>query len=151
MMPQEIRVRPMEIEDIPEVLRIEETCFSEPWTRQGFADALASETNLFVVAVCKDGQIVGYCGLYTSLDEGEITNVAVEASQRRQGVARCILDALIAKSIQMGIARIFLEVRESNEPARSLYASFRFEEVGVRKNFYRFPTEHAIVMCRENE
>lgn len=150
-MRQDVQIRPMEMADIPEVLRIEEACFSEPWTYQGFVDALASEMNLFVVAVVGDGQIAGYCGLYTSLDEGEITNVAVENSFRRQGVARCILDALIEKSLQMGISQIFLEVRASNVPARSLYSSFQFEDVGVRKNFYRLPTEDAIVMCRKND
>ena len=90
---------------------------------------------------------VGYCGIYLSLDEGEITNVAVRPECRKQGIADAILDTAFMEAQKRGAEKIYLEVRQSNIPAQQLYEKHGFESCGLRKNFYRKPTEHAIVMC----
>ena len=80
------------------------------------------------------------------LDEGYITNVAVSPDFRRQGIARALIEALLAKARENGLAFVTLEVRESNAPAIALYTGAGFEPVGKRKNFYSNPTENAVLM-----
>jgi ribosomal-protein-alanine N-acetyltransferase len=72
-------------------------------------------------------------------DEIEILNLAVATSFRRQGIAKALLSAVPQ-------AGIFLEVRASNLPARALYRSAGFTEIGIRKAYYQNPAEGAIVM-----
>lgn len=64
---------------------------------------------------------VGYCGIYLSLDEGEITNVAVRPECRKQGIADAILDTVFMEAQKRGAEKIYLEVRQSNIPAQQLY------------------------------
>ncbi len=117
-------------------------------------DAMPSDQSIDGLSSDADAQpseqgqeILGYCGLYVSGDEGEITNVAVVSSARLQGVAAALLRSLCQRSKAQGVQQIFLEVRQSNIPAKRLYESFDFRVIGQRKNFYRKPTEDAILMC----
>ena len=149
-----IQIRTMRIEDIPSVAALEQEAFSEPWTEDGFAAALAQEGNCFVVAVtgiapaeCSHEKVIGYCGLYTAADEGEITNIAVAEAYRCGGVGSALVGAVKKKAQQWEVCRIFLEVRASNMAAQSLYEKEGFKTVGLRKGFYRRPAEDALVMC----
>ena len=174
-----VLIRNMLETDIEAVYEIETQSITPPWSRQGFADALANDNAVFYVAeICDemhsasnwngdcispsseqeaDGnrpvlkneqkkKVVGYCGLYIAADEGEITNVAVSPAWRGMGIADQILAVVRGDAKVRQVARIYLEVRESNLPARNLYEKHGFEAAGLRKNFYREPTENAIVM-----
>jgi ribosomal-protein-alanine N-acetyltransferase len=79
-------------------------------------------------------------------DEGSITNVATHPAARRKGLGRAVVGALLAKASELALAFVYLEVRPSNEAAIALYQSLGFETVGRRKNFYRHPTEDALLM-----
>jgi ribosomal-protein-alanine N-acetyltransferase len=81
-------------------------------------------------------------------DEGEIANLAVREPTRRRGIGAALLDAALAEGTRRGAANMYLEVRESNEAARRLYASRGFEEIGRRRRYYRHPVEDAIVLRR---
>ena len=140
-----IKVRRMLAEDAEEVSRIEAAVFSQPWSRQGFLDAIAMEDTVFLVAE-EEGQILGYVGMYVSLDEGEITNVAVSPEARRKGVGQSLLETLKQEAEARQLAQIVLEVRVSNEPAIRLYQRNGFENVGLRKGFYEKPKEDAYIM-----
>lgn len=140
-------VRPMEAADVEQVTKIEQACFSTPWSRQGFEDILYREDVLFLVA-CERDAVYGYVGVYCSFDEGEITNVAVDPEKRRQQVAAHLMDELIVRLDERCIKRIVLEVRVSNQPAIALYKKFGFEHVGTRKRFYQKPIEDAYIMIR---
>lgn len=140
-------VREMRPEDVSSVAALEAECFSEPWSEQAFLDALKQPEALMMVAEDAQQIPVGYCGIYLSLDEGEITNVAVRPECRKQGIADAVLDAVFAEAQNRGAQKIYLEVRQSNIPAQKLYEKHGFTSCGIRKNFYRKPTEHAIVMC----
>lgn len=124
---------------------LERLCFAEPWSQQALA-LLLQDANLGVVALNESGTPIGYGGLLTVLDEGQITNVAVHPDYRGMGIGKAILERIIAESEARHIREISLEVRESNLPAKALYQSHGFETVGVRKNFYRHPTEDGLVM-----
>lgn len=145
-----MEIRKLEEKDLEQVSIIEKNIFSDPWSKKSFADVLEREDVLFLVAE-ENERILGYIGVYISLDEGEITNVAVEESQRKKGIGEKLLDELIMKLEERDVISIFLEVRFSNTPALSLYKKKGFKEVGIRKGFYDKPKEDAIIMLRQKE
>lgn len=143
----EIVIAKMQDKDIPEVANIEARVFSMPWSEQGFADALKQDT-IFVTAK-QEEQVVGYCGMYCSFEEGEITNVAVLPEAQKHGIGKKIISGLLRIAQEKNISRIVLEVRVSNLPAIRLYEGFGFQKAGIRKGFYERPREDAAIMILE--
>ena len=110
---------------------IETECFSEPWTEEAIISQLNGDNHVFLVAL--DGEcVVGYVGMMYVLDEGYISNVAVTAAYRRQKIADALIDELLKRAATLELSFVTLEVRESNEPAKILYAKHGFKEVGLR-------------------
>ena len=140
-------IRPMQIWDIDQVATIEKETFSIPWSANSFMDACAEDSNIYLVCEV-DGEIAGYCGMWTVFGEGNITNVAVNEKFRGRGYGKALLKELEEYGKKKGVETYFLEVRESNSIARKLYLSLGFREIGIRKNFYEKPVENAIVMSK---
>lgn len=138
-------IRPMRQEDCKAAGTLEKEIFSQPWSEQGFLDALARPENIFLVAE-EAGEVCGYIGMYLSLDEGEITNVAVALSKRGVGIGGMLLEESLAEAKRRGVVQVVLEVRVSNQPAIHLYEKYGFVHCGVRKGFYDFPKEDAYIM-----
>lgn len=141
----DIKIIPLEKEHAPKLAELEQICFSDPWSEEGIAFEANNEAARFFVAICGD-EIAGYAGMLFAADLGNICNIAVFPQFRRHGVGRRLVYALIDSAKELDISELTLEVRESNTPAKALYASFGFEEAGRRKNFYNNPPEDAIVM-----
>ena len=135
--------------DIDAVAQLEVLAFADPWTRQAFEAALKERYARFRVARSTDGSVVGYLIAWFIVDEGEIANVAVVPTARRHGVARALLEAITTEARESRIARLFLEVRDSNAAARALYASMGFTPIARRPRYYRKPVEDAIVLRLE--
>ena len=135
--------------DLDAVVELEVVAFADPWTRQAFEAALKERHARFRVARAADGRLVGYVIAWFVFDEAEIANLAVVPAGRRRGVARALLDGIIAEAREAGIARLFLEVRESNAAARALYATRGFRPIARRARYYRKPVEDAIVLRLE--
>ena len=140
---------PMTSEHLDQVARIEQLCFSDPWSRRMLSEHLENECAATLVAITPDGTVLGYAGLLVVLDEGYITNVAVCPEYRRQGIAGELLGVFRRFAEGNNLAFLTLEVRESNAPARALYSKYGYTEVGVRKNYYDHPKENAILMTLE--
>lgn len=140
-------IRDMQIDDLEQVMPIETENFSVPWTKTGFFTFLIREDAIFLVAE-DDQEILGYCGVLTVLDEGDITNVAVRKDRQGEGIGKLLVQELIKKSSDAGVTTIHLEVRESNTPAIRLYEKLGFERLGVRRNYYEAPAEDGIMMVR---
>ncbi len=138
-------IRSMELEDVGRVHEIESEIFSMPWSEKSFADACSNPDNVYLVCEC-GGVIVGYCGMWTVLGEGNITNMAVDAAYRKRGVAQKMMSALHDAGAAKGVDTFFLEVRMSNAAATSLYEKMGYNEIGTRKRFYEKPVEDARVM-----
>lgn len=145
-----LTVRPMAEADLDAVSAIERETFSQPWSRDGFWSALRRKDTLYVTALL-DGETAGYCGLWISFDEAEITNVAVAAGARRRGAAEAMLAELMRLARERGVSRFTLEVRKSNTAARRLYEKLGFEAAGVRPRFYEKPVEDAVIMWTPDE
>ncbi len=139
-------VRKMAKDDIERVLEIENACFSDPWTYGMFLSELSQDITEYRVAVV-DGRIVGYMGMYQTLDEGNITNVAVLTEYRRQGIANALIAEYVKLAQERKLALLTLEVRKSNLGAIKLYEQNGFVSVGVRPKYYN-NTEDAILMTR---
>ena len=101
-------------------------------------------------AVDENGNVVAYVLGRLIAPEAEIYRVAVRMDKRRRGIGYRLLDYAVKSERGHGLESVFLEVRASNVPARNLYRSYGFSEIGERKNYYRDPTENAIIMFRGN-
>lgn len=141
-------IRKMTQGDIPWVFKIEEECFSMPWSITSFEKELENEHTYYIVAET-DGTIAGYMGMWVVLGEGQITNIAVAHAYRRKGIGKALLAHMIEYAKGQQLQMLFLEVRESNNIARSLYESFGFTPIARRRAYYRKPIEDAIVMMTE--
>lgn len=147
-----VTVEPASSTDLREVAELEKAAFSDPWSPASFKTLLSEPAVYFGVARDSEGvAVVGYVVAWFAADEGEIANLAVREPTRRRGIGAALLDAAIAEAGRRGVVSMYLEVRESNEAARGLYASRAFEEVGRRPKYYRKPVEDAVVLRRTNE
>ncbi len=144
----EIVVRPMEMKDLDAVAELEKACFNSPWSRDALLDSLNRPEYVFLVAEIS-GEVAGYVGLQCVLDEGNITDICTAPAHRRLGVAHALMGELFNAAKKAGIGSIFLEVRETNLAALSLYEETGFERIGIRKNFYEAPMENAVLMRKE--
>ena len=127
------------------VASLEALCFRDPWSERSVASELENKLSLWLVAV-EDGEVVGYIGSQTVLDESDMMNVAVHPDYRRRGVAQALVTALAEALRQRGSGSLTLEVRKSNEPAKAMYEKLGFEQVGERPNYYRNPKENALIL-----
>lgn len=142
-------IRPMSKEDLEGVCGIENAIFSLPWSEKSFADACEKEDNIYLV--CEyDGVIAGYCGMWTVLGEGNITNMAVAEAYRKKGIARQLMEAVHREARRKDVNTFFLEVRQSNTAAISLYNAMGYTQIGIRKRFYEKPVEDALVMSKND-
>ncbi len=144
-------VRKATIEDAKEIFAIEMECFSVPWSLDSIEIELLNEDKkLYYVIENADG-VVGYAGAWLVYDEGQITNIAIRPSARRQGFGAKLTSALIEECFKRGMNEIFLEVRVSNLSALSLYRQLGFTVKGMRKNYYSEPKEDAYIMSLVKE
>jgi len=141
-------IGPATVHDLASVAAIERAAFSDPWSLRSFREALDSGSVYFACARSDAASVLGYVVAWFVADQGEIANIAVAPDQRGRGVGRALLDAALGEAAARGINAVFLEVRDSNQRARELYASRGFEEVGRRRRYYRRPVEDAIVLRR---
>ena len=143
-----MNIVPMNEHHVPQIALLERECFADPWSQQSIASELHNPLSLWLVA--QEGQtLLGYVGSQTCLDETDMMNIAVSPASRRQGVARALIGALVSALREHGSKQLTLEVRASNGPARQLYESLGFLQVGLRKNYYRNPKEDALILRKE--
>ncbi len=139
-------IRELREEDLEAVLAIEIASAPHPWTAGIFADELAQGgTRRYVVAL-DDSRVVGFCGLLLSLDEGHITNIAVDPTLRRRGYAHAMMLVTVRTAIARSLRALTLEVRVSNKAAIALYQRFGFSPGGVRPRYYPDNGEDALIM-----
>lgn len=135
-------------EHIGAAAALEAECFSEPCTEAGLAHLCESESAVAVVCTDEDGVLLAYGGAEYVPDEAEILNVATRSDMRRRGCATGVITELERVLYARGVRKVFLDVRESNLPARTLYDRLGYAVTGKRRNFYRFPREDAVIMMK---
>ncbi len=147
----EIIIRPMQREDLPDIILIENASFPSPWPERLFIREMVNPvSNLFVaIAPGWGGDLVlGYIACWLVANDVHVHNLAVQTHFRRRGIASALLDYVLSYYHHQGAQNIYLEVREQNWPAQELYKKFQFRPVGLRHRYYSDTGEDAIVMQR---
>ena len=145
-----IEILPMNETHVAPIAELEKICFSDPWSESSIASELSNPLSCWLVAV-EGEKVAGYIGSQTVMGETDMMNVAVYPDYRRQGIANRLILTLVDALKERGSHWLMLEVRQSNAPARALYAKLGFAEVGRRKNYYRNPKEDALILRKEWE
>ena len=133
--------------DVPAIVAIERTSFGDPWSEETFRDLLRLRQAIFLVVT--EGLPESVCGYVIAAvitDEAEVLNLAVAGQSRRRGFGGRLLDAGLGIIRERGAREVFLEVRESNAAAISLYTSRGFAALSRRARYYRNPVEDALVL-----
>jgi ribosomal-protein-alanine N-acetyltransferase len=139
-----MRIRPMDVRDLEQVMAIEEASFADPWLPEAFLAEVDGPLGIAAVLE-EDGCIVGYTTFRTVVDEGHLMNIAVASGRRGEGWGRRLLAYVIETCRGRGALYLYLEVRPSNVAARTMYERTGFVEQGVRKRYYR-DGEDALLM-----
>ena len=136
---------------VAQVAELEKICFgSAAWSEKSVASELENPLSVWLVAL-EDEKVLGYVGSQTVIDETDMMNVAVHPDYRKQGIAGELIARLVESLKLRKSHSLTLEVRASNEPAKNLYKMLDFEEIGIRKNYYRNPKEDALILRKEWE
>lgn len=139
---------------LPDILSLEEACFSSPWTRKMLEGELTgNQFAHFLVAMRHEQSktktepwIIGYHCFWIVFEELRLMNLAVQASMRRRGVGWALVTEAFRLGLEQSATRAVLEVRASNEPARALYTRLGFAQISRRPRYYTNPTEDAVLM-----
>ena len=125
---------------------IEKACFSDPWSEKAFLEAFDNRV-IRLITLYENGSLAGYALYAVIAPEAELLNLAISPEFRRRGLATLLLDFADSHLIASGVDSVYLEVRQTNRAAEALYLGRGFEPIGIRRAYYRFPTEDAIVMA----
>ena len=141
-----VTVRRVHSEDLATLTSLEAASFPDAWGEGAIASHLASGSGISLLAVDTEGRALGYLLGLSLFGEGELLRVAVLEAARGRGVGKAILHSFLDILKENGAEACFLEVRKSNEAAIALYRGSGFLPVGERKNYYKNPTEDALLM-----
>lgn len=136
------------IEDLDEVVAIEKSVYSHPWTHGNFVDSIESGYQCWVL---RDAErvLLGYFFMMQAVDEAHLLNISVHGAMQRRGIGKMLLDKARALARQQQMQSILLEVRPSNTRAIRIYHHYGFTEIGRRRDYYPAAgdmREDAIVM-----
>ena len=139
-------IRSAELSDIKCIMALEQGSIVHPWESEAIKSLIADKNKKCYVAELK-GEIVGYVGAETVLDECNIGNIVTRKDCRGRGFATAILGILLDVLKRDGIAKVFLEVEHDNVPAIALYEKHGFTRYGLRRDYYG-PGKDAILMTK---
>ena len=132
-------------EFVPEAVALSRLCFHADAAEGALTAVFQNPGNRYFAAV-ENGMLVGFGGYCAAADQADILDVAVQPSFRRRGIARSLIETVLADAENNGVQTVFLEVRASNAPAIALYTALGFTPCGKRKNYYTAPREDAVLM-----
>ena len=142
-----VEISPMNISDLELIKDSLLTDFDDFWSYDTFKSELLNTNSKYIIAK-KNNEILGFAGIWKSVDDVHITNIVTAQNYRRQNIGSILLLNLIelAKT-EKNITSITLEVNSKNIPAQKLYEKFDFKVVGLRKRYYN-NTDDAIIMTK---
>ena len=134
-------LRCAKMEDAVDIARLEASIFPDAWGHEAILSYI--DTTYVVI---KDSRVVAYLISNLIAPEGELYRIAVSEECRKTGIGKALLSYATNDLKKRGLSAFYLEVREKNIPARTLYTSFGFKETGVRRNYYKNPSDNAVLM-----
>ena len=133
--------------DLLGVADLEQRAMTAPWTLAQLQEEIDAANSMALVA--EDGDnLCGYAFYRSCPPECELLHVVVAPEWRRQNVASSLLLQGFTTLSALGCTDCFLEVRQSNMAARSLYERMGFFQAGTRKQYYQQPVEDALLLSR---
>lgn len=142
-----IKISVMTLPDLDSICNILTCEFDDFWNYNVFKSELENKNSKYVIAKLND-EIVGFGGIWFSVDDIHITNIVVKKCYRNKKIGTLILSALIDMGKNQAQKSITLEVNSNNIPAQKLYENFGFKTIGIRKKYYN-NTDDAIIMTKE--
>ena len=140
-------LRPMRWWDIETVAALERLLFpDDAWTVEAFWSELAQGAARHYLVAVEDERIVGYAGLGSAGSDADVETLAVAPGHQRRGLGRLLLDALVDEAWRRGCTAVLLEVRADNPGAQELYRRAGFEQISVRRGYYRPGPVDALVL-----
>lgn len=135
-------------DDIPDLLSAERLSFTDPWSEGMLASSLCEGVDITLL-LCGD-TVIGYSVLDRRVPgEAELHKIAMIPNYRGRGLSKLLMDSLLRSAKCAGVSDIFLEVRAKNAPAIGLYEKYGFIRLGVRRGYYKNPTDDALTMKLE--
>ena len=134
MMSPNVEIKPLNERYLEALLLIEQEVQLSPWSQSLLNSAI--KTNTLSVGAYKGEQLLGYCFVNQVLDEMTLENISISQRFQGQGIAGELLAFLFSEAVKRQVTSIWLEVRESNDAAISLYLKHGFSQKGIRKNYY---------------
>lgn len=141
-----VRIRPMTEFDIDDVMTIEKSSFSLPWSEEIFYREIRENSYAYYFVLIYEQKTVGYGGLWIIVNDAQITNIALLPEYRGKQLGEKLLHYLLQYAKSVGVERLSLEVRTSNIIAQRLYRKMGFVPGGIHKNYYTDNQEDAIIM-----
>jgi len=142
-----VDIRKMTLDDLPQVIEIDQVSFSLPWPERSFRFEITDNpASRCWVVEGEGGRIIGMLVLWLIVDEAHIATIAIHADYRRQGIGQSLLLYALKSAMEEGAISSFLEVRESNLIAQTMYRKYGFVESGKRLHYYKDNDENAILM-----
>lgn len=141
------KVRPVEVSDIPTIMRLEYENFDEPWSYETILLEVTKETN--ITLVIENEKVFGYMLVLLLYDELHIGSICIDKNYRNLGFGETLLREFFRITDEMGIDTT-LEVRVDNFSAIALYEKLGFKREGIRKRYYKNGND-AIIMWRKND
>lgn len=142
----ELVIRQMEPGDIDAVVKVEALTFPDPWPKDIFHHEVVENEYAYYFVAELDGEVIGFAGFWAVIDDAQITNIAIVPKYRGYKIGEKLFDYTCRQAVRLGVERLSLEVRESNEIAQNMYRKFGLVPGGVRKRYYTDNQEDAIVM-----
>ena len=147
----------MLVSDLSQVLSIEQNAQLSPWARLSFEESLANKHSCRVVFdIEHDQAVIAYHVICAVVDELHILNIVVAKEHQGQGIAHVLMHDIMdiarhSTENAENTRKVFLEVRAGNYKAQQLYEQWQFQQIAVRKDYYRRPnqeTEDALVFVK---
>lgn len=110
--------------------------FGEAWSASQLAGTMLLNGAFARQALDEDGSVLGFSLARAASDEVELLLIVVDSGLRGRGIGRLLIEKVTNDARIRGATEMYLEVRENNVPARRLYQSLGFIDVGRRVNYY---------------
>lgn len=139
-------IEKLSVLDIESILQLESD-FSDGWSYNQLKSAFDGN-RFFVLGITENGKLIAFVSYSVAIDQADIETVLVSKQHRRKGLAKTLIESAELELKAIGVQKVFLEVRENNMPARSLYNRLGYLDISTRKSYY-FDGENATVMAKE--
>ena len=136
------QILPLSESDLPSMMRIERGVFEYSWSASLMKDSILSAHTETWGVFSADEQLIGFVIISSIFDEAEILNFAIARDKQKQGFGQKLLAYIMNHLAYKEIQKLFLEVRVTNIPAISIYKKYGFEQISIRKDYYRVGDSH---------